>query len=613
MHTSLYFIIKLYRTIEHMNFNSCSFHKEKLKMENIEGRLSQPLMKRLNSCGANESLPIIISYDVPFSVNQKSSLLQAIEYNGYNSLRCIQGIACSMNQRQLLNALKNDHVISAEYDSTLYCCLNSARYWSGVDMAVRDFRLTGCIPSSLKNGTGESIVVAVVDTGVDCNHVDLLGKVIGWKNLMGSERIPYDKNGHGTHSAGIIAGSGTANQLYRGVAPGASIVGIKALDDKGNGKISNLVAAMDWIMENQERFNIRIVNLSLSTDEPSDGNDAGCRAVDKAVENELVVCTASGNSGPDVNTIGSPAASKRAITVGAMADMGERGIYLADFSGRGPTLDGRIKPDITAPGVNISAPCSGSLFGYTRLTGTSSAAPFVAGVAALMLEADPSLTPEQIKNILVSTCSHWGGPYSPNIDYGYGLINAYNAVSRCTDGRIYNLPSRPWIFSSIPAQMDERRLYNLNPPHNSYSTLWNPAELCEIDHTSKAANYHIYNSRFPSFDEGSCTPRHFNGRGYIAETGLKDVWYFCVENTTYPVAITFIITNWEPSKTNLDLYLYSPSGREISKSESNTRQESIALYPNERGLYRLEVVSKSGSCSYCFDLSLAGSGLYKHQ
>lgn len=583
-------------------------------MENIEGRLSQSLIKKLVLCEANESLPIIISYDVPFTTQQRGTLLQAIEYNGYNhNLGCIQGIACNMDQRQLINVLKNDHVIYAEYDSSLRYCLNSARYWSGLDKAVQDFRLTGCIPYDLKYGTGESIVVAVVDTGVDCNHVDLLGKVIGWKNLMGSEMVPYDKNGHGTHSAGIIAGSGTANQLYRGVAPGASIVGVKALDDKGNGRISNLVAAMDWIMENQERYNIRIVNLSLSTDEPSDGNDAGCRAVDKAVENGLIVCTSSGNSGPDVNTIGSPAASRKAITVGAMADMGEKGIYLADFSSRGPTLDGRIKPDITAPGVNISAPCSDSLFGYTRLTGTSSAAPFVAGVAALMLEADPSLTPEQIKDVLISTCSHWGGPSSPNIDYGYGLIDAYKAISKCTEGRIAPSPSYPWTFSSIPAQINERRLFNFNTSHGSYSTLWNPAELCERDYTSKVANTHIYNSRLPSSDGTCCTPRHFNGKGHIGETGMKDVWYFSVENTIYPVAITFIITNWTSSKTNLDLYLYSPSGHEISKSESNTRQESIALYPDEKGLYRLEVVSKSGSCSYCFDLSLAGSGLYMEQ
>lgn len=584
-------------------------------MENIEGRLSQSLIRRLNLCGVGERLPIIISYDVPFSVRQMGFLSQALDYEGYTgNLSCIQCVACSMAQKELRNALKNDHIIYAEYDSAILCCLNSARYWSGVDMAVRDFRLTGCIPSPFNYGTGESVVVAVVDTGVDCNHVDLLGKIKGWRNLMGSETVPYDKNGHGTHSCGIIAGSGTANQLYRGVAPDASIVGIKALDDEGNGKLSGLVAALDWIMENQERLNIRIVNLSLSTEEPSDGRDAGCRAVDKAVENGLVVCAASGNSGPDINTIGSPAASRRAITVGAMADMGEKGIYLADFSSRGPTSDGRIKPDITAPGVNISAPCTGSLFGYTRLSGTSSAAPFVAGIAALMLEANPSLSPDQIKDLLISTCSQWG-PSSPNIDYGYGLINAYKAISQCAAGRIYRSQSSHWLFSSIPAQMDEKRLYqsyyDFKASCGSYSGLWNPAELCERDFTSKHVNYHIYNSQLPS-PGGTCiTPKHFKGEGHIKDTGMKDVWYFNVENTTYPVAITFIIKNWISSETDLNLYLYSPSGQELSKSESNTRQESIALQPGEKGNYRLEIVSKSGSCNYFFDISLAGSGLYK--
>jgi hypothetical protein len=584
-------------------------------MENIEGRLSQSLMKRLNSCGANESLPIIISYDVPFSVRQMDLLLQALDYEGYTSnLGCIQGIACSMEQRQLFTILKNDHIVHAEYDSNLRCCLNSARYWSGVDMAIRDFRLTGCISSPLGCGTGESIVVAVVDTGVDCNHVDLLGKVRGWRNLMGSEMMPYDKNGHGTHSSGIIAGSGTANQFYKGVAPGASIVGIKALDDKGKGKLSGMVAALDWIMENQEKLNIRVVNLSLDTDEPSDGMDAGCRAADKAVENGLVVCTAAGNAGPNVYTIGSPAASRRAITVGAMADMGEKGMYLADFSSRGPTVDGRIKPDITAPGVNISAPCTGSLFGYTRLSGTSSSAPFVAGIAALMLEANPSLTPDQIKDMLISTCSHWGSS-SPNIDYGYGLVNAYRAISLCTAGGIYHSYAHSQLLSSIPAQMDERRLYqsyyDFKASCGIYSGLWNPAELCERDFTRRLENSHIYNSQFPSSDGTCSTPEHFNGEGHIGDAGMKDVWHFSVENIIYPIAITFIITNWVSSQTNLDLYLYSPSGRELSRSESNTRQESIAIQPSEKGLYSLEVISKGQSCSYCFDLSLAGSGLYK--
>ena len=584
-------------------------------MENIKGRLSQSLIERLNSCEANEKLPIIISYDVPFSGRQSGLLSRALYYDGYTySLGCIHGIACSIDRNQLLDVLKNDHIIYAEYDSPIHCSLNSARYWSGVDKAVKDFRLTGCIPHSLGYGTGESIVVAVVDTGVDCNHVDLLGKVIGWKNLIDSEMVPYDKNGHGTISSGIIAGSGTANQLYRGVAPGAAIVGIKALDDNGKGNLSDLVAALDWIMENQERLNIRIVNLSLDSDGSSDGLDAGCRAADKAVENGLVVCTAAGNAGPETRTIGTPAASRRSITVGAMADMGEKGLYLAEFSSRGPTKDGRIKPDITAPGVNISAPFTGSLFGYTRLSGTSAASPFVAGIAALMLEANPSLTPDEIKNTLIATCSHWGTS-PPNVDYGYGLVNAYKAISVCTNGSVYNpLPPSP-IFSSVPSQLSEMRLYqsyyDFKASCGNYSGLWNPAEVCERDFTSKLVNYHINNSNLPGCDGACTTPKHFNGEGHIEGTGMKDRWYFCVENTTYPVAITFIITNWVSSETNLDLYLYSPSGQEISKSESNTRQESIALQPSEKGSYVLEVVSKSGSCSYCFDLSLAGSALYK--
>ena len=164
-----------------------------------------------------------------------------------------------------------------------------------------------------------------------------------------------------------------------------------------------------------------------------------------------VVVVAAGNEGPGSETIGSPSAAEKVITVGAGGDLGERGFYLADFSSRGPTADGRIKPDLWAPGVRIQSTYAGR---YRSVNGTSFAAPFVTGVVALMLEANGGLRPSKIKSILLNSAEKWA-PGNKSNEAGKGRLRAYEAITRAAaikEGlHPPNVPSVSFLKSSINA------------------------------------------------------------------------------------------------------------------------------------------------------------------
>lgn len=254
---------------------------------------------------------------------------------------------------------------------------------------------------------GKGIGVAVIDTGVS-PHYDLvkpINRIVAFKDLLANKERPYDDDGHGTHVAGIIAGNGYTSCKYTGTAPCANIIAIKALDESGNGTESDILAALQWIINNGHRYNIRVINLSLGIKvEPSYDEDPLIKGANAAVRYGYTVVTAAGNNGPGKCTINSPGTSPLVITVGA-ADLshnsGSGEIKVASFSSRGPTLSGDTKPDLVAPGVNISS-CDGkNPKGYAVQSGTSMAAPVVSGVAACLYAMRPDLTPAQVKQILV--------------------------------------------------------------------------------------------------------------------------------------------------------------------------------------------------------------------
>lgn len=257
---------------------------------------------------------------------------------------------------------------------------------------------------------GSGVTVAVLDTGIDSAHADLAGKVATSQSFVPRASI-QDGYGHGTHVASTITGSGAASAgAYKGVAPGVRLAIGKVLDNSGNGQESWILQGMDWAATTAHA---RIVNMSLGSDGASDGTDPMSQAV-----NELTASTgtlfviSAGNSGDRPRTIGAPGAARAALTVAAVSKSDQ----LATFSSRGPLISNYgLKPDIAGPGVDIvAARAAGTNLGptvgenYTMLSGTSMAAPHVAGSAAILAQEHPDWTADQLKAALTSTAKDDG-------------------------------------------------------------------------------------------------------------------------------------------------------------------------------------------------------------
>ena len=306
------------------------------------------------------------------------------------------------------------------------------------------------------DGTG--IGVALVDSGVVNWHDDLgAGTVTHFVDFVTDLPVAHDGYGHGTHVAGIIAGNGSdSHGARRGIAPGASLVVLRVLDDVGDGHISNVIAAIDYAIEHRDEFNIRIINLSVSSGVyESYTTDPLTLAAKRAVDAGIVVVTAAGNHGLTARGlvqhggITSPGNAPWVLTVGAIdhrSTAARNDDAVAPFSSRGPTLfDRAVKPDLVAPGVAIEslADASSTIFSlnpdariwgrvdtatapYISMTGTSMAAPVVTGTIALMLNANSALTPNLVKAVLHYTAETRSK--SPIAAQGAGLLNARGAV-----------------------------------------------------------------------------------------------------------------------------------------------------------------------------------------
>ena len=306
------------------------------------------------------------------------------------------------------------------------------------------------------DGTG--IGVAIVDSGVAAWHDDLgNNRVVHFADFVSRQPQPYDDYGHGTHVAGIIAGNGqNAAGARRGIAPGAHLVVLKALDNAGDGNVSRVIAAIDYAVRNRAAYNIRIMNLSVAAGVYESYNtDPLAQAARRAVDAGIVVITAAGNLGRDASGaiqyggITAPGNAPWVLTVGASNDRGtadRSDDTVAAFSSRGPSLiDGSAKPDLVAPGVAIESLGDASSFlyqsrpaarrwgsgrngqePYMTLSGTSMAAPIVAGTVALMLHANPTLSPEGVKSILKRTAEN--STRYDQFTQGAGFLNSRAAV-----------------------------------------------------------------------------------------------------------------------------------------------------------------------------------------
>ena len=326
------------------------------------------------------------------------------------------------------------------------------------------------------DGTG--IGVAIIDSGVTAWHDDLSQRVTHFADFVNHHATSYDDYGHGTHVAGIIAGTGyDSNGARRGIAPGAALVVLKVLDGGGDGYISNVIAAMNYAVDRRADFNIRVINLSVAAGVyESYTTDPLTLACKRAVDAGLVVVTAAGNLGRDAGGkaqrggITAPGNAPWVLTVGATNHQGTsvRGDdRLAPFSSRGPSaIDAAAKPDLVAPGVGIQSLADSEsllfdvhptarLWGtidtasepYLSLTGTSMASPVVSGTIALMLQANPTLTPNLVKAVLQYTAEE-RSVYS-HLAQGAGFLNARGAVqlSQSLANTLGTAPKDPTAWS----------------------------------------------------------------------------------------------------------------------------------------------------------------------
>jgi len=355
-------------------------------------------------------------------------------------LPIVNGLVASLDYNGILSLSNQSNVIYISKDRPLTPFFDNAAPAVNASAAWQS------------NYTGAGIGVALIDSGVN-NHPDLattgllpLSRIVYNKSFVPGDSSAADPYGHGTHIAGLIAGNGTSStgliysNTFRGIAPGAQIVNLRVLDANGSATDSSVIAAINQAVALKSQYNIRIINLSLGRGVfESYKLDPLCQAVEKAWKNGIVVVVAAGNNGrylptSGYSTVTSPGNDPYVLTVGAMKPMGtpqRSDDLIASYSSKGPTiLDHVVKPDLVAPGnllvstetsntnlynteLNNRVPYSAYVYGgssspskvYFELSGTSMATGVVSGAVADLLQAHPSLTPDQVKARLMKTAS----------------------------------------------------------------------------------------------------------------------------------------------------------------------------------------------------------------
>lgn len=345
----------------------------------------------------------------------------------------------------------NSYVVEVDEDSLKYLHENNKLWSYELDTHInsqmnRVSDIIGLKWAHDRNIYGENIGVAVADTGLSL-HKDFTeggNRILSFHDLIHGRTEAYDDNGHGSHVAGIIGGNGyLSNGKYIGVAPKCNLIGLKVLDQKGDGNISDVLAGLQWIIDNKDKYNIRILNISVGTTAKDnvDENSLLVKGVNAVWDAGIVVVVAAGNNGPSPMSISTPGISRKVITVGSSDDRISVELFgskTKDYSGRGPTASCIKKPDIVAPGSNIVS-CS-TMKNYQRYrynllnnprtdnyslmyavkSGTSMATPIVSGAIALLLSKYPHMTNKDVKLKLRESAVDLGYSWAKQ---GWGLLN----------------------------------------------------------------------------------------------------------------------------------------------------------------------------------------------
>lgn len=295
---------------------------------------------------------------------------------------------------------------------------------------------TACTTKVREKYSGKNISVAILDTGIFL-HPDFDGRMLAFKDFVNGKDSPYDDCGHGTHVAGCLAGDGYLSEgRFCGIAPSCNLIVGKILDKNGEGNIDDMLSAIHWILENKDVYHIRILNISIGFE-----NKVSEQKIQKLIDalellwhQKILIVAAAGNKGPKAKSISPLGMRKNILTVGCHdLDYHKEGVTLCEtYSGRGPSTFSLKKPDLVAPGTNIfsaSSQCQriGKSFYniYEAKSGTSFAVPLVSGAAALLLEKNSKLTPEEIKYRLCYTATDLKEPWNKQ---GWGMLNIERAL-----------------------------------------------------------------------------------------------------------------------------------------------------------------------------------------
>jgi len=424
-------------------------------------------------------ISVIVDFDHTPTEEDQAMLEREVEFQTQFRYWLIDSIAGTVELSRIHEIIDLPGVVFVELDGVLGIQMEEVVPVHGVDLVWQD---TGY--------TGEGVTMAIIDTGIDGNHTALDDldddnmtddpKIVAFYDAInnpgetnGTEIFPYDDNGHGTHCAGITAGTGAPNYQHIGVAPRANLVGVKVLDGGGSGSFAAVMAGMQWTVDKRHEFNIRAASMSLGAltgaiEWTSSEEESVNRMANEMMRAGVTLFIAAGNSGGTA-TIGTPGSAEDVITVGSL----DKDTSIAIYSSQGPTEEGRVKPNIAFVGSSVNAPDANTGDGYVALSGTSMATPGAAGVAVLMYQANPDLSPFDIRNIMQETSTYRECHYMlanepcaedaipknrQNNVYGHGHVNAQPAVDEAANydydlsltlnvtlASDYGLDNRVWI------------------------------------------------------------------------------------------------------------------------------------------------------------------------
>tara|TARA_Y100001970_G_scaffold294162_1_gene447772 strand:+ start:47306 stop:49309 length:2004 start_codon:yes stop_codon:yes gene_type:complete len=405
----------------------------------------------LNSDGR---ISVIVDFDRTPNEADQMMLEKEVGFETQFRYWLIDSIAGTVELDRIHELIDIPSVVFVELDGRLGVQMEDVVPTHGVDLVWQD---TGY--------TGAGITMAIIDTGIDGNHTALDDldddnstndpKILAFYDAVnnpsmtnGSEIEPYDGNGHGTHCAGITAGTGAPTYQHIGVAPKANLVGVKVLSDEGSGSFAQVMAGMEWTVEKRHEFNIRAASMSLGAltgaiEWTSSEEESVNRMANEMMRAGVTLFIAAGNSGGSA-TIGTPGSAEDVITVGSL----DKDTAIAIYSSQGPTEENRVKPNLAFVGSSVNAPDANTGDGYVALSGTSMATPGAAGVAVLMYQANPDLSPFDIRNIMQETSTYRQCHYMlanepcaedlipknrQNNVYGHGHVNAQPAVDEAAN------------------------------------------------------------------------------------------------------------------------------------------------------------------------------------